>query len=144
MIDYSIYKKKYDIFEGMTSISSIISAILEGTSKRHIVKILYNIDKSKSKYNELRFLKIKSEELNFDLEGVPHTSIDELASGKTHGGIIAICDKLDIPSLNSINQIKDDGFYIILDGIEDPFNFAYTDLIAYAKLNGSSIQSRII
>ena len=132
MIDYSIYKKKYDIFEGMTSISSIISAILEGTSKRHIVKILYNIDKSKSKYNELRFLKIKSEELNFDLEGVPHTSIDELASGKTHGGIIAICDKLDIPSLNSIDQIKDDGFYIILDGIEDPFNFAYAIRSVYA------------
>jgi 23S rRNA (guanosine2251-2'-O)-methyltransferase len=132
MPNYSIYKNNYDIFEGMTSISSIISAILGGSSKRKIVKILYNTSKSKSKYNELKFLQIKSSELNFELEGVPHTVIDDLASGKTHGGIICICERLEISRLTSSDQINKNGFYVILDGIEDPFNFAYAIRSIYA------------
>ena len=132
MTDYSIYKNNYDIFEGMTSISSIITAILEGSSKRKIIKILYNTSKSKSKYNELKFLQIKSSELKFELEGVPHTVIDDLALGKTHGGIICICEKAEIPKLSSPDQLHENGFYVILDGIEDPFNFAYAIRSVYA------------
>ncbi len=132
MTDYTIYKEKYDIFEGMTSISSIISAISGNSSKRKIMKILYNSSKTKSKYNELKFLKIKSSELGFELEGVSHTVIDELTSGKTHGGFVAICERLEIPSLTTDSHIKEDGFYIILDGIEDPFNFAYAIRSVYA------------
>ena len=80
----------------------------------------------------MKFLEIKSRELCFDLVGVSHSVIDELANGKTHGGIIAICSKVNIPILNSNEQIFDNGFYIILDGIEDPFNFAYAIRSIYA------------
>ena len=125
-------KNLYEIFEGMTSISSIISAIVDHNSQRKILKILYNVDKKKSKYNELRFLEIKSSELGFELIGVSHTIIDNLANGKTHGGIIAICSKLNLPTLENTNQIVDNGFYIVLDGIEDPFNFAYAIRSVYA------------
>ena len=132
MVDNEFYKEKYDIFEGMTSISTIISAIIDGSSKRKIYKILYNSSKSKSKYNELKFLQFKSQEIGFELEGVSHTVIDSLASGKTHGGFIALCQKREIASLSSSDQIKDNGFYIVLDGIEDPFNFAYAIRSVYA------------
>ena len=125
-------KNLYEIFEGMTSISSIISAIVDHNSQRKILKILYNVDKKKSKYNELRFLEIKSSELGFELIGVSHTIIDNLANGKTHGGIIAICSKLNLLTLENTNQIVDNGFYIVLDGIEDPFNFAYAIRSVYA------------
>ncbi len=125
-------KNFYDIFEGMTSISSIISAIEAHDSQRKILKILYNIDKKKSKYNELKFLEIKSQELGFELIGVSHSVIDELANGKTHGGIIAVCSKVNVPVLNCTDQIIDNGFYIVLDGIEDPFNFAYAIRSVYA------------
>lgn len=124
--------KSFDIFEGMTSISSVISSIENGVSKRHIIKVFYNQEKKKSKYNELKFLDSKSSELGFELIGVPHTLIDEIANGKTHGGIIAVCDKITIPHLLSANQITDNGFYIVLDGIEDPFNFAYAIRSVYA------------
>ena len=126
--DYELY----GIFEGMTSISSVISSIENQTSQRNILKVLYNVDKKKSKYNELKFLEYKSKELGFELLGVSHNVIDELANGKSHGGIIAICSKVDIPRLCKNEQIFEQGFYIILDGIEDPFNFAYAIRSVYA------------
>ena len=133
MQNYIYDKQVYDIFEGMTAISSVISAIEVSNSSRSILRVLYNIDKKKSKYNELKFLEFKSLELGFELLGVSHTVIDELANGKTHGGIIAICSKVEIPTLTSINQIAENGFYVILDGIEDPFNFAYAIRSLYAS-----------
>ena len=126
-------KDNLDIFEGMTSISSVIYSIQNNTSQRKILKVLYNVDKKKSKYNELKFLETKSQELSFELIGVSHTVIDELANGKTHGGIIAICSKQDIPVLTHASLIVDNGFYILLDGIEDPFNFAYSIRSIYAS-----------
>lgn len=125
-------KNAFEIFEGMTSISAVISSIESGSSSRKILKVLYNIDKKKSKYNELKFLEIKSNELGFELSGVPHAFIDELANGKTHGGILALCSKIEIPHLCSLDQIIDNGFYVVLDGIEDPFNFAYAIRSLYA------------
>ena len=125
-------KENYDIFEGMTAISSVISAIESSTTSRSILRVLYNMDKKKSKYNELKFLEYKSQELGFELLGVPHTVIDELSNGKTHGGIIAICSKVEIPILTSPTQLVDNGFYVILDGIEDPFNFSYAIRSLYA------------
>ena len=133
MQNYCYDKEIYDVFEGMTAISTIISSIESSNSMRKIIRILYNKDKKKSKYNELTFLFHKSKELGFELLGVPHTVIDELANGKTHGGIIAICSKIEIPILTNTNQIVEDGFYIVLDGIEDPFNFAYAIRSVYAS-----------
>ena len=132
MQNYIYDKEIYDIFEGMTAISSVISAIESSNSKRTIHSVLYNVDKKKSKYNELKFLEYKSKDLGFELLGVSHSIIDELANGKTHGGIIAICSKVEIPTLITPEQLLDNGFYIVLDGIEDPFNFAYAIRSVYA------------
>lgn len=132
MPNYIYDKEKFDIFEGMTCISAVISSIQNNTSKRKISKILYNEDKKKSKYNEIKFLEYKAKELNFELLGVNHSVIDSIANGKTHGGIVAICSKVDISTLCKNEQIFDQGFYIILDGIEDPFNFAYAIRSVYA------------
>ena len=127
-----IDKNEVDIFEGMTSINAIINSIESKSSSRKILRILYNVDKKNSKYNELKFLESKSRFLEFEIEGVHHSLIDELANGKTHGGIIAICSKVSIQKLTSSKQLIPDGFYILLDGIEDPFNFAYAIRSVYA------------
>ena len=132
MQNYLFDKELFDVFEGMTCISSIISSIENNSSERKILKILYNIDKKKSKYNELKFLEHKSNELGFELVGVSHSIIDDLANGKTHGGIIAICSKVKVNILNNSSQIIENGFYIVLDGIEDPYNFAYAIRSLYA------------
>ncbi len=128
----TVNRNEFDIFEGMTSISAVISSIESNRSSRKILKILYNVDKKNGKYNELKFLELKSHLLGFEIEGVHHSVIDELSSGKTHGGIIAICSRVDIERLTSPEQLISNGFYILLDGIEDPFNFAYAIRSVYA------------
>ncbi len=125
--DYS----QFDIFEGMTSINSILHSIENLHSSRKIISIYYNADKKKSKYNELKFLESKSKLLGFNLIGISHSEIDKLVSGKTHGGFVAVCSKVTVSSLSS-DSIIDNGFYIVLDGIEDPFNFAYAIRSLYA------------
>lgn len=122
---------EYDIFEGMTSISSLIDSIETYGSSRKIVKVLYNTEKKKSKYNELKFLEYKSSELGFEILGVSHTAIDSLSSGKTHGGILAISTKRSLAALTD-EKVVQNGFYVFIDGIEDPHNYAHAVRSLYA------------
>ena len=119
------------IFEGMTSISAIINS--PSFNDRKIERIYYDLDKEKSKFKELSFLRHKSQELGFELNAVNSSEIDNLTIGNTHGGIVALCSKRTIKSLNSTSSnIKTDGFYVMLEGIEDPYNFGYTLRSLYA------------
>ena len=121
----------YDIFEGMTSISAVIRSIIELNSGRNIVKVLYDESRSRQKSRELKFLSHKADELGFALEPVDVSVIDELCSGKTHGGIVAICTKKAFPELN-VNFLTNGSFYALIDGIEDPYNFGYSVRSLYA------------
>ena len=132
---------EFDLFEGITSISTIIASIEDNSTDRKIIKVLYNKDKKKSKYNELKFLEIKSAELGFEMIGVSHSEIDSLAQGKTHGGIVALCTKKPLSAL-SVDAIVNDGFYVVLEGIEDPYNFAHAIRALYAAgVNGVIVPS---
>ena len=51
--------------------------------------------------------------------------------GSSHGGIIALCSERTVPPVGALN-IKKDGFYVLLDGIEDPYNFGYCLRSLYA------------
>ena len=137
MVHSSIIKKEEDkfvdslIFEGMTSISSIINSPDE--NDRKIIKIIYDEAKSKSKSKELNFLRNKSKELNFEMISASFEEINELTIGNSHGGIIAICSHRNIENLSNINDgIKTNGFYVMLEGIEDPYNFGYALRSLYA------------
>ncbi len=119
------------IFEGMTSISAVINSPI--CNDRKIIKVLYDISKEKSKRKELDFLRYRSMEMNFEIEAVLADEIDKLTIGKSHGGIIAICSDRNIPSLReSLDDIKSDGFYVMIEGIEDPYNFGYALRSLYA------------
>lgn len=137
MVHSSIIKKEEDkfvdslIFEGMTSISSIINSPDE--NDRKIIKIIYDEAKSKNKSKELNFLRNKSKELNFEMISASFEEINELTIGNSHGGIIAICSHRNIENLSNINDgIKTNGFYVMLEGIEDPYNFGYALRSLYA------------
>ena len=120
-----------NILEGMTSIDAVIKANEKGTNNRKIIKILYNKDKEKSKKRELGYLKRKSTIHSFDVESVDSTVIEEMTIGNTHGGIIAICGDREYPSLTP-EAILPNGFYVIIEGIEDPYNFGYSLRSLYA------------
>ena len=119
------------IFEGMTTISALISALDSEKDCRKIIKVLFDKEKIKSKSRELAFLKIKAKQHDFELSTVTKDELNALASGTTHGGIIAICSERTIPSL-SADLIKKDGIYYMFEGIEDPYNFGYVIRSVYA------------
>ncbi len=124
-------KDKYDLFEGMTSISAVIKSILSGSSDRKIFAILYSEECAKHKVRELSFLRKNSENLGYSLSPLATEQIDELTCGTTHGGIIAICSKRTF-SKTFVNKLTNSSFYALIDGIEDPYNFAYSIRSLYA------------
>lgn len=123
--------QNYHIFEGMTSISALIGAIIDGKNDRKIVKILYDEAVKSKKARDISFLTHKARELGFELIESDSDTIDSLANGKTHGGIIALTGDRSYPSVNCEN-INKCGFYALIDGVEDPYNFGYCVRSLYA------------
>ena len=119
------------VFEGMTSVRAVISACENGISDRRIIRVLFDKDKKKSKAKELGWLISKSREMGYRIDFVPREEIDAIVTGSTHGGIIAECTDRTITPLNE-SEIRPDGFYAMLEGIEDPYNFGYALRSLYA------------
>ena len=118
-----------DLLEGMTSISALLNA--QGENDRKIQKVWIDQAKRKSKAAEIGFLTAKSHECGFAVEFVGAEQIDALTVGNTPGGIVAFCTERTIPSLTA-EKIEPDGFYVYVEGIEDPYNFGYTVRSLYA------------
>ena len=117
------------VLEGMTSISALLNSDCGNT--RIIEHIWVAVSKKRSKSAEIGFLTSKSKELGFDLSFVSDEQIAAEAIGNTHGGIIAFCSDRQLPILTA-DVIRDNGFYVYLEGIEDPYNFGYTLRSLYA------------
>ena len=122
---------KYDIFEGMTSISAVIKSISHNMSDRKIFAILYDAQREDKKSRELSFIKRCASDMGFDVLPVSPDKLSELTSGDTHGGILAITSKRTF-SCNFVNKLTNTSFYALIDGIEDPYNFAYSIRSLYA------------
>ncbi|MCI8589449.1 MAG: RNA methyltransferase [Clostridiales bacterium] len=117
------------LFEGMISIRPLLAE----NAKRKIKKMW--IDKAnqtnKNKSKELSFLQHKAEEHSFPIEFISAEELKNMALGTTHGGIVASCTQRKLPPL-ALSHIKPKGFYVYLDGIEDPYNFGYALRSLYA------------
>ena len=88
------------VFEGMTSVSALISAARNGSSKRTILIVVFSKSKVKKAHGRYMFVKHASEELGFDLAVLDDEVIETLASGKTHGGILAVATEADYKEFN--------------------------------------------
>ena len=123
------------LFEGMTSIRAVLRAADEGISDRRIRKILYDKDLTKSHIKEINYLSKIAPARGFTLRRLPHDEIAAMAIGSSHGGILADCTERTLPELSDAMQrgeILPSGFYAMLDGIEDPYNFGYVLRSIYA------------
>ncbi len=122
-----------DLFEGMTAISAVLDPAARAFNDRTVKTVFIDRARTEKKAREIAFLRHRAEELGFDLQMVRSEDLDALTSGKTHGGIVAICSDRTIPTLDDgMDSIRPDGFYVLLDGIEDPYNFGYTVRSLYA------------
>ena len=120
-----------NVFEGMTSISALIKAISAGQNDRRIEKILFDEAKIKSKHAEFKFISYNAEALGYTVEVCSSDVIDTYTIGNSHGGIVAVCGDRIIQNL-SIDKIKKDGIYYMLEGVEDPYNFGNAVRSLYA------------
>lgn len=121
-----------NIFEGIPSISAVIKSIESGISTRKILTVFIDAQKRISKSREISFLVAKSHSLGFGIEFKDAKYINDLSIGNTHGGIIAMCTEREIPHL-SADDIKSNGVYYFLEGIEDPYNFGNAVRSIYAS-----------
>lgn len=107
------------ILEGYISVESALI-----TRSREIQVIYIQKDKDRGTIDHL-FKLARSNKVKIKL--VEKDFINELATGKTHGGILAIAGErkyLQLEKLNIGNKGREP-FVVMLDGIEDPFNFGY-------------------
>lgn len=122
-------------FEGMTSIRSIINGIDSGNNDRQISTILFDKDKIIKNAKTIGYLKAVSSKYNFVLQETTSSELEKITLGTSHGGIVAICGERNIPPLNDEifkDKINKNGFYAMIQGIEDPYNFGYALRSLYA------------
>lgn len=122
-----------DLFEGMTAISAVLDPTVRDFNDRRVLTVFVDKTRMDKKAREIAFLGRRAAELGFTVQPVHPDDLDNLTSGKTHGGIVAVCSDRTIPRLaDSMDSIKEGGFYVLLEGIEDPYNFGYTVRSLYA------------
>lgn len=128
----SIKFQKSFVFEGMTSIRSIIHGIDLGINDRAITEILFDGDKIHKISKEIGYLKAVSEKYGFTLRRTDEDEIESLSLGTSHGGLIALCAERTIHDISSLPALPARVFYAMIQGIEDPYNFGYAIRSLYA------------
>ena len=58
--------------------------------------------------------------------------IDTLAQGKSHGGVLALAGERQYQTLDELITGQKDAFIVMLDGVEDPFNYGQAIRALYA------------
>jgi len=119
------------VFEGMTSLRAVLEAAENKQSDRRILRVLYDRTRERAKEKELSYIRRMGERLHFPVLPVETAEIDALATGTSHGGILAECSERTIPALSEAH-LPGRGFAVMLEGIEDPYNFGYALRTVYA------------
>ncbi|MBQ9735464.1 MAG: RNA methyltransferase [Clostridia bacterium] len=120
------------VFEGIVSIRAVLASQKEGVSDRRIERILYTEHHAKKAPKEIAFLRHEAERQGFALELVTQETLDGLTLGNSHGGIVAICSDRTVPALTEEAPLPEHGFYVMIEGVEDPYNFGYALRSLYA------------
>jgi len=136
-------KKEADsnMFEGMISVRAVLNT---GCKNRMITRLLYAKERTDKNRREFRWLTGEAEKYGFTVETPPRSEIDKLALGTSHGGVIAFCTQRKYPELDIsfVESTKRTGFYVMIEGIEDPFNFGYALRSVYSAGADAVILSR--
>ncbi len=124
--------KDSTVFEGMTSIRAILRGIDAGVNDRRITTILFDKAKIRKISKEIGYLKAVSSQYGYSVVESTDEELDKLTLGNSHGGLIAITEERVLPYLDQDSEILPCGFYVMIEGIEDPYNFGYSLRSLYA------------
>ena len=82
--------------------------------------------------SQTRYLEHAARKRNIPFSRVPAGEIEQLAGGKTHGGVLAEVGPYQFADLMSLAGGEDAPFVAMIDGVEDPFNFGASVRALYA------------
>lgn len=119
------------LFEGMVSIRALLAAAKEGRNDRRIVRVLYARERLAKIGKEVAFLRHEGERSGFSVEETDAEALSSMTLGSSHGGLVAECTARTIPTLTA-DRIPPNGFFVMIEGIEDPYNFGYALRSLYA------------
>ena len=112
------------VLEGHVS----VEAALEGRVRR--VHRIWAVRPGDRRLGRLRALARETDVL---IEQVDATVIDEVATGRSHGGVIALVGpRAERPLGEVLPAAGESPFIVMLDGVEDPFNFGQAVRALYA------------
>ncbi len=122
------------IIEGSVS----VKAVLLG-GKRTVSEILFDRERHD---RDLSFILGKAREKGIKYTPCSRSEIDSVATGKTHGGIIAYVGDRIYETEDDLFGVENP-FILLLEGIEDPYNFGDSLRSAYAAgVTGVIVPSR--
>ena len=119
------------VFEGMVSVRALLDAMKSGQTGRKITALLYNEERQKGHMKEYAYLCHRGADFGFPVVLTPKEEIEKRATGTSHGGVLALCTERKLPSLDE-GHITNEGFFVMMEGIEDPYNFGYALRSLYA------------
>lgn len=119
------------LMEGMISFRAVIRGMESGVSDRSILRVLYDRSKERQLSGHLSYIRAMHYKYGFEIVPAETGEIDALSIGLSHGGILTVCSERTIPDLTE-EVIQKDGFYVMIEGIEDPYNFGYAMRSLYA------------
>ncbi len=123
-----------NLLEGMVSIRAVLEMQDSPYNDRRITEVLYADERAASHGKELAWLSHRAEEFGFTITRCPMAELDAVTIGSTHGGIIARTTQRTLPTLTAeaVASLPKNGFFVMLEGIEDPYNFGYAMRSLYA------------
>ena len=91
----------------------------------------------------LRRLRALARQRGVTIDEVGAGAIDELASGRTHGGVLGLAGPRRDRTLEDVlAEVGEGSMLVMLDGIEDPFNFGQAVRALYAAGVGGLVVRR--
>lgn len=111
--------------EGALSVSAALEA-----GRREVYEILFDHDKRFDR--RLNQLRLQAKQARANLKYVPSTEIEDYATGNSHGGVIALAGARQFEDITDLIPPDKPAFIVMLDGIEDPYNFGFAVRALYA------------
>ena len=112
------------VVEGHVSVEAVLAA-----GRRHVHRVWARRPGDR----RLGRLRALARERGVLIDEVEAPLIDELAGGRSHGGVIALVGPRRTVSVQSLlGEVGEGALVVMLDGIEDPFNFGQAVRALYA------------
>ncbi len=123
------------VFEGFNAVKSAICGIESGITGRSVIRVLFSKKRITKKNYELSWLRGRASIHGYELVMCDEDDVSAVCSTDTHGGIVGIFTARNAGSVDVLADIASgskDGWFLALEGIEDPYNLGFTIRSAYA------------